>query len=127
MYVLSMDNNKKIHNKIPYGKWILIHCPSCWYEWEPVDRLWWKFWICVLLLFLWIIPWVLYYIRMKMNCVSMCPDCECEKLWEINWDDELLKKLKKIIKIQNVCYILLVLFFFLFVGYELYLLYNNIP
>ncbi len=125
--MLDMGNNKSTHNKIPYGKWLLIHCPSCSYEWEPVYRLWWKFWVNVLLFVLWIIPWILYLIRRIMNPVCLCPDCKCEDLWEINWDDELIKKLKKIIFFQNICYILLVLLFFLFVGYELYLAYNNIP
>ena len=112
-------SNKNVYKNIPYGKWLLVHCPTCWYEWEPANKLWWNNLLNILLLIFGVLPWIFYFLWRIMNSVCLCPDCKHEDLWEINWDNKLIKKLQKIVLVQNICYILLILFFFLFVGYEI--------
>lgn len=115
-YKLTMgETNKYYHKKIPYWSWILIHCPNCETEWEPAYRLWWHTWINIILLVLWIIPWIFYFIRRCMNCVCLCKNCHHEELWEINWDTELIKKLKKIQRKQNIYYLFIVIVFLLII------------
>lgn len=105
------ETNKQNYKKIPYWSWILVHCPNCESDWEPGYRLWWYKWLNIVLLVLWIIPWVFYLIRRCMNCVCVCKKCGHEKLWEINWDIQLIKKLRKIQHMQNLCYWWLIIIF----------------
>ena len=116
LYKLTMEKaDKQFYKDIPYWSWLLIHCPNCETEWESAYRLWWYKWLNIVLLFLWIIPGVLYFIRRCLNCVCLCKNCHKEELWEINWDTKLIEKLKKIQKHQNICYFVLIFALFLIV------------
>ena len=107
--------NKQYYRNIPYNGWLLVHCPNCEAEWEPAYRLWWKRWINIILLILWIFPWILYLIRRCMNCVCLCKKCHHEELWEINGESNLIVRLKKIQCRQNIYYLFVVFVFVLII------------
>ena len=104
---------KQYYKKIPYGNRLLVHCPKCEFEWEPAYRLWGHTRLNIVLFVLWIIPWIFYLIRRCTNCICLCKQCYNEELCEINWDTELIKKLQKIVRKQNICYRFMIFVFVL--------------
>ncbi len=63
----------------------VVECPHCWYKWKAKYMRWSYSWcLFIVLLFLYIIPWIIYYM-FASSWKYVCPQCWVDHLRKIKW------------------------------------------